>query len=160
MPSDVVEKLAREMVGSERDAFAQCRRLIQWMHQGFEWTVTDYQGRTTDEILLRRAGNCAEQARVLDSLVRSLEIETRRIGEINIQSPRIERGQFAEKRVAEMGPSASVFGYMHNDHRWLEVKDTLIGERIPADATLGICGAEDRSEHYLVKLFYRYAKIW
>lgn len=38
----------------------------------------------------------------------------------------------------KQGPTASVFGYQHNDHRWLEV--FCSGTWIPADATLGVCG--------------------
>lgn len=41
-----IEQLAREIAGDERDPHVQVRRLIQWMHQAFEWTATDYQQRT------------------------------------------------------------------------------------------------------------------
>lgn len=138
-----IERLAREIAGDERDRHIQVRRLIQWMHQVFEWTATDYQQRTVGEILQRRAGNCAEQSRVLAHLVHSLGIEHRRIAEVNIQPPSQERGEFAANMVAAKGPSASVFGYIHNDHRWIEIRDASSEDWIPVDATLGICGIEE-----------------
>ena len=57
------------------------------MFAEFEWSATDYQHRTVEEILVRRAGNCAEQALVLNRLLRALDIDTREIAEINIQPP-------------------------------------------------------------------------
>ncbi len=139
----VIEELARAAIGDDRDTLSQCRKLTAWMCGEFEWSVTDYQRRTVDEVLERRSGNCAEQARLLESLLTAVGVETRTVAEINIQAPWIERGQFAEKMVAEGGPSCSVFGYMHNDHRWLEVKDAASGSWFPADATLGICGVHE-----------------
>ncbi len=135
-----IERLARQVAGSQSDALSQCRKLVGWMQAELEWSVTDYQTRTVDNILARRAGNCAEQSRVLTALLTVIGIPSRPIAEINLQLPWVERGQFAEKMVAERGPSASVFGTMHNDHRWLEVRDLATGIWHPADASLGICG--------------------
>lgn len=135
-----IVELARDVIGEAQDTLSRCRKLINWMYEEFEWSVTDYQHRTLDEILARRAGNCAEQTRLLEGLLTAVHIETRVMAEINIQPPWPERGEFAAQMVAERGPSASVFGHMHNDHRWLEVHEGPSGSWLPADATLGVCG--------------------
>lgn len=138
-----IEELARHVVGDDRNTVSQCRKLIAWIYAEFEWSSTDYQRRTVEEILNRRAGNCAEQARLLKSLLQALGVETRDIAEINIQPPWPERGRRAKRMAEERGPAASVFGYQHNDHRWLEVYDGSSGLWFPADATLGICGHQE-----------------
>ncbi len=135
-----INDLARQVVADDPATASQCRTLINWMFAEFEWSATDYQHRTVEEILVRRAGNCAEQAMVLNRLLRALDIDTREIAEINIQPPRAERGRRAEQMAAERGPAASVFGHQHNDHRWLEVYDPSSATWFPADATLGLCG--------------------
>ena len=139
----MVEDLARAVVGEDRNPLSQCRRLIAWMYREFEWSASDYQHRTLDDIVARRAGNCAEQTRLLASLLSALRMETRTMAEINIQPPRAERGQSAAQMAARQGPTASVFGYRHNDHRWLEVRDAGSGLWFPADATLGVCGEQE-----------------
>jgi hypothetical protein len=136
-------ELANEITRNESNNISKCKTLVHWVHETFVWNATDYQSRSVTEILERRSGNCAEQARVLESLINSLGIISRRIAEINIQPPSIQRQQSAEAMVVQIGPSASVFGYMHNDHRWLEIQDGHSDEWIPADATLGICGVEN-----------------
>ena len=140
-----VFELANEITRNEPNYVSKCKALVHWIHEKFEWSATDYQNRSVTEILERRSGNCAEQARVLETLLNSLGITSRRIAEINIQPPSIQRQQSAERMVAKLGPSASVFGYMHNDHRWLEIQDDH-SEWFPADATLGICGMENWME--------------
>ncbi len=138
-----INDLARQVVADDRATASQCRTLINWMFAEFEWSATDYQHRTVEEILARRAGNCAEQALVLNRLLRALDIDTREIAEINIQPPWPERGRRAEQVAAERGPAASVFGYQHNDHRWLEAYDPSSATWLPADATLGLCGEHE-----------------
>lgn len=135
-----LEDVARDVMGRTEDPRSQCRQLIDWMYAEFEWSATDYQHRSLDEILARRAGNCAEQTRLLQGLLTAVHRDTRMMAEINIQAPQPERGARAVRMVADSGPSASVFGYRHNDHRWLEVRDESSESWFPADATLGVCG--------------------
>ena len=137
---EFLESLARDVAGRTDDARSQCRQLVEWMHTEFEWSATDYQHRSLSEILARRAGNCAEQTRLLQGLLTAVHMDTRTVAEINIQAPQPERGASAARMVAERGPSASVFGYRHNDHRWLEVRGGSSESWFPADATLGVCG--------------------
>lgn len=44
--------------------------------------------------------------------------------------------------ISAQGLGASVFGLMHNDHRWLEVFDDIEKVWVPADPSLGIFGVE------------------
>jgi hypothetical protein len=104
------------------------------------WVATDHRQRTVEEILARGAGNCADHARVLQSLLEERGIRTRWVQEINIQPPSRSRQSSAERMVAEQGPRASVFGRRHNDHRWLEVWDDDAKAWFPADSSIGISG--------------------
>lgn len=117
-------------------------RIVAWLNGEFQWTATDYQDRTVEAILERRAGNCAEQARVLNALLSALDIPTRWIAEINLQPKDPQRQASAEEMVGKTGVSASVFGLMHNDHRWLEVHDEQKGAWVPADPTLNLFGVD------------------
>lgn len=135
-----IADIARQVAGTEGSSRQRTERLVQWLNNQLEWVATDYQDRSVAEILERRAGNCADQAKVLRALLDGAAIRNRWIAEINIH-PRDERREaFARSLVERMGPKASVFGLMHNDHQWLEFYDDEPGEWAPADATLGLVG--------------------
>lgn len=139
--ANAIENLSNQIAGPDGSVSERAQRLTDWLHVAFEWVATDYEQRTVEEILERRAGNCAEQAKVLDALLRAAGIETRWIAEINIHPPSDQRQSDSEALVTEHGLGATVFGYQHNDHRWLELHDR--DEWIPADATLGIVDYSD-----------------
>ncbi|WP_341848584.1 transglutaminase family protein [Geothrix mesophila] len=123
-------------------AEARVRALVDHLHQRMPWVATDYRTRTVDEILARGSGNCADHARVLQSLLKAGGFESRWVQEINLQAPSERRQASARAKVAEGGKGFSVFGYRHNDHRWLEVRDPATGTWFPADSALGVVGGE------------------
>lgn len=47
----VLEKLAHEVIGEERDTLSRCGKLVNWIYEEFEWSSTDYQYRTVSDIL-------------------------------------------------------------------------------------------------------------
>jgi hypothetical protein len=106
------------------------------------WVATDYRSRTVDEVLARGMGNCADHARVLMDLLKAGGFEVRWVQEVNLQAPSERRRASARAKVAEGGARYSVFGYQHNDHRWLEVRDPARGAWFPADSSLGVTGRE------------------
>jgi hypothetical protein len=134
--------LARTAAGDSKTTLDRVRSVILWTNRSFQWTYTDYQRRTVDEIIARKGGNCNEQAMVVVALLSELGVRTRRVREINIQPESARRQANAEKRIAETGPAASVFGLRHNDHVWIEFWDSEKGEWIPADPTLGLVGVD------------------
>ncbi len=117
--------------------------LVEWLHARMPWVPTDYRERTAEEILERGAGNCAEHARVLQSLLEERGFRTRWVREINFQAPSASRQASAERLVASRGRGASVFGLQHNDHRWLEVWEPAGETWFPVDSALGIWGLSD-----------------
>ncbi|WP_243317262.1 TPR end-of-group domain-containing protein [Geothrix paludis] len=123
-------------------AEARVRALVDHLHQRMPWVATDYRNRTVDEILARGMGNCADHARVLQNLLKAGGFESRWVQEINLQAPSERRQASARAKVAESGKGFSVFGYRHNDHRWLEVRDPVTGTWFPADSALGVVGSE------------------
>jgi hypothetical protein len=135
-----ITALAGRIAGADGSVEQRAQRLTDWLHSSLEWVATDYEQRTVDEIIARRAGNCAEQARVLDALLTAAGIETRWIAEINVHPDSDQRQLDSEALIPAYGKRATVFGYRHNDHRWLEIYDPASGEWLPADATLGVVG--------------------
>ena len=128
------------VAGGTGSSLERAERLVNWMYEDFEWTENDYASRTVEEILERRAGHCGEMAWVLEALLEKAGIGVRVVKEVNIH-PRSKRRQAsAEKLVSKHGETYSVFGYMHNDHRWLEVYDDVSDSWLPADPTLGVFG--------------------
>jgi hypothetical protein len=123
-------------------AEARVRALVDHLHRRMPWVATDYRTRTVDEILARGRGNCADHARVLLDLLKAGGFEARWVREINLQAPSERRQASARAKVAEGGKGFSVFGYQHNDHRWLEVRDPASGTWFPADSSLGVVGGE------------------
>nr|WP_275976249.1 transglutaminase domain-containing protein [Geothrix oryzisoli] len=121
-------------------AEARVRALVDHLHQRMPWVATDYRTRSVDEILARGSGNCADHAKVLLDLLKAGGFEARWVREINLQAPSERRQASARAKVAEGGKGFSVFGYQHNDHRWLEVRDPASGAWFPADSSLGVVG--------------------
>ena len=136
------EMLALKIAGKSGSTLERARKLVFWQHENFEFVYTDYKQRTVEELIQRRARNCAEQARVLQAFLKAADVPARWVAEINIQPKNEQRRTDAESMIAEQGVRASVFGYMHNDHRWLEVYDDDTGTWIPADPSLGIFGTD------------------
>lgn len=114
--------------------------VVDWYARHFDWTYTDYQKRTVQDILERRGGNCNELAMITKASLETLGIQMRRVREINLHRASDRRQGDAEKRVAQTGNKASVFGRQHNDHVWLEVYNQETGQWAPADPSLGVVG--------------------
>ncbi|PFR60281.1 hypothetical protein COK29_29605, partial [Bacillus cereus] len=53
-----------ERIQGIKDESEKVNTIFAWLNEEFEWVQTDYVERTVEEILARRAGNCAEQAKV------------------------------------------------------------------------------------------------
>jgi hypothetical protein len=137
-----MQKLAKDIEANAATTFDKVSNIISWTNKNFEWTYTDYQKRTVKDIICRQGGNCAEQAMVVRALLKELNVQTRRITEINIQPEKELRLKDSEKLFAEHGNRASVFGYRHNDHVWTEFFDEERQEWTPADPTLGLIGLD------------------
>lgn len=135
-----IERAAREAVGNAATAADKVRSVISWTHRNLEWTSTDYQERTPEQILARGGGNCYEQAKLVRALLDPAGVRTRLTREINVQPASAQRQRDAEAQVAQVGPRGSVFGERHNDHVWTEYHDSESGEWLPADPTLDIIG--------------------
>ncbi|HKE43490.1 MAG TPA: transglutaminase family protein [Steroidobacteraceae bacterium] len=136
-----IDALALRVAGSG-GAIERAQRLVEWTNATLDWTETDYQQRTPEQIIQRGGGNCAELSSVLERLLRPARIEYRWVAEINVQPDSPERQARAAERVTERGFGYSVFGEHHNDHRWLEIHDERTGEWVPADPSLGIIGTD------------------
>lgn len=134
--------LAKEVVGTTSGSVEKTRRLVEWLHQNLQWSYTDYQQRTVEQILTRRAGNCAELARVLQAMLDQAGVKSRWVAEINIHPVTPRRQATAARKVEELGNRASVFGLRHNDHRWLEVFDEASQSWVPADPSIGRVGVD------------------
>jgi transglutaminase-like putative cysteine protease len=135
-----LKALATSITASAHTNTERVTAVIGWAHSHLDWLNTDYQKRTVQEILDRKGGNCAEDARVVIALLDELGIKNRRVQEINIQPDSPTREKNAEELIAKDGPSASVFGLRHNDHVWVEYWDEQHHEWAPADPTLSLVG--------------------
>jgi len=135
-----------DSVAGHGSALHRTRLLVYWINDRYDWSYTDYERRTPEEVIARRAGNCAELASVLHLFLDSLEIRTRWAREINVQpSPSPRRQETAAGLVEERGNAYSVFGLQHNDHVWLEVWDDSTAAWFPADPAYGVAGLADWS---------------
>ena len=138
-----LDALSRIATGGAKTPTEKVRAAIDWTHQNMSWTATDYKRRTVEQIIERKGGNCFDQTLVVSDLLTRVGVKTRHIREINIQ-PRSEgRRASAADRVAKDGFSASVFGYQHNDHVWIEYWDSVRGEWQPADPTTNVVGIKE-----------------
>jgi len=138
-----IDALAKNIAGKTGRTEEKTRRLVTWINTNFKWSYTDYQKRTPEEIIRRRAGNCAELANVLATLLTKNDIQFRWIHEVNIQPKSERRQEGAAKLVLEKGNKYSVFGFQHNDHVWLEVYDEKSKSWIPADPAVGVVGVKE-----------------
>lgn len=140
--SDAIDALAIQVAGPGSVA-DRTGRLVEWINRDFAWTATDYQQRTAEQIIDRRAGNCADLAKVLARLLDAVRIRYRFVREINVQPASDTRQANAESRMRTGGVRYSVFGFRHNDHAWLEVYDSEADAWMPADPAVGVVGAGD-----------------
>ncbi len=141
-PGEHIDTLARRIARDSGDSTERAQRLVTWINTEFNWTATDYQQRTVEQIIDRLGGNCAELSRVLERLLKPTGIRYRWVAEINLQPESPRRQQTAAEKVAQVGPRMSVFGLRHNDHRWLEIFDDQTKQWVPADPSIGIVGVE------------------
>ena len=121
-----------------KDESEKVNTIFVWLNEEFEWVQTDYVERTVEEILARRAGNCAEQAKVVEKYLTHIGIETRWILEINSHSENMERQNFSLNLIEKHGDFYSIFGWNHNDHRWLEYYNNNLKQWIPIDTAFGV----------------------
>ena len=138
-----LETIAKIIVGDTSLVFKKIEKLMEWLHEQINWVATDYKDRTIEEIVKRRAGNCAEHARVFLALLDVLNIKSRWVLEIMTSPESKERQADAEELMDKWGNKASMFGLIHNDHRWIEVYDEQKDIWFPADSTFGIVGMEE-----------------
>ncbi len=140
--SAAVDALALQ-IAADGSAVDRTARLVAWINQDFEWTATDYQQRTAEQVIERRAGNCADLAKVLARLLDAVHIRYRFVREINVQPASDSRQANAERKIATSGARFSVFGRRHNDHTWLEIFEPDSASWIPADPAVGVVGVGD-----------------
>lgn len=122
-------------------------KIFTWLNEDFEWVQTDYVERTVEEIMIRKAGNCAEQAKVVERVLTHLGIETRWILEMNSHPESMERQNYSIELIEKYGYFYSIFGWNHNDHRWLEYYNKHLKQWIPIDTAFGVLGIN----HWLEK---------
>lgn len=135
--------IAAKLFDSSQSESAKVRAAMNWTHANMDWTGTDYQKRTVQEILQRGGGNCFDQANVIAALLETQGIRHRRMREINIQPASDQRQNDAEAQILRSGNRASVFGRQHNDHVWIEFYDASENVWIPADPTLNVMGVDE-----------------
>jgi len=131
---------AKSITEAEDSDFEKTKSVVNWYARNFDWTYTDYQKRTVQDILERRGGNCYELAMATQATLEALGVKMRRMREVNLHKKNTQRQQDAEEMVAKNGRRASVFGLQHNDHVWLEVYDAESDTWQPADPSLGVVG--------------------
>jgi len=137
-----LKTFAEQAVGNASTNFLKAKTLLNWLSTSFAWTATDYQNRTVKEIIARKGGNCYELAKVYMALINELGLRYRAIAEIQLYAPSEKREQTSENKIKESGNKMSVFGYQHNDHRWVEVYDDTNAQWIPVDPTMNLIGME------------------
>ncbi len=137
-----IDALANGVAGGGTAA-EKTARLVRWINHQFAWTATDYVQRTPEQIVERRAGNCADLAKVLARLLDAVHVRYRVVREINVQPESDGRETNAERKIATGGARFSVFGRRHNDHTWLEVLEDGVGAWIPVDPAVGVVGIEE-----------------
>jgi len=137
-------KALADSVAPTGTTLERTRTLVHWVNDNFTWSYTDYVKRTPQEIVARRAGNCAELASVLRAFLDASGTRSRWVREINVQpQPTPRRQNDAAAMVTQRGLSYSVFGLQHNDHMWLEVWDDATKSWFPADPAYGVVGLNE-----------------
>lgn len=122
--------------------YEKAEQIVRWLANNFDWTATDYKKRTVEEIIVRQGGNCNELAMVTMALLKELNLQLRKVREINIHKESARRRVDAQQKILEKGNRMSVFGKRHNDHVWIEIYDAKSGAWIPADPSLGVIGEQ------------------
>lgn len=139
----VLERLVEEVIGDAQTDQQKTERILNWVHTQLNWVATDYTKKTVEEIIKNRAGNCAEMARVTYTLLTAVDIDCRWMAEVNLHPDSQLRQQTAAELVKSHGPTYSVFGLRHNDHRWIEVYNSTNDQWIPVDPTLNVIGLQE-----------------
>lgn len=124
-------------------------KIFQWIYDEFEWIETEYVDRTVEEVIKRKAGNCAEHTKVVNEILHHIGIKTRWIFEINSHPESIERQKFSSKLIKKHGEYYSVFGFNQNDHRWLEYFNTIHESWLPVGTSFGVLGIDNWIEKRL-----------
>src|SRR5215813_3110336 len=138
-----LKAFAQQVSKDASSELGRAQAIVRWLAQNFEWKATDYQKRTVPEIIERQGGNCNELAMVALAAMKELNIQLRRVHEVNIYTNTPERGERARQMVKDKGNSYSVFGRHHNDHVWLELYDSAANDWFPADPSSGLVGVEE-----------------
>jgi hypothetical protein len=138
-----LDRLTKELTSKAKTTTDKVRAIVNWTNESFTWSATDYQDRGVAEIVSRKKGNCNEQALVVLDLLTRAGVKTRRVREINVQPASESRQRGAEDLIAKLGVRASVFGLRHNDHVWIEYRDDVTGQWMPADPTLNLVGLKE-----------------
>ena len=138
-----LKSFAQQVSKDAKSELGKAQAIVRWLAQNFEWKSTDYQQRTVQEIIERKGGNCNELAMVALNAMKELNIQLRRVHEVNIYTNTPDRGVRAREMVKQKGNSYSVFGRRHNDHVWLELYDSVAKEWFPADPSSGLVGVEE-----------------
>ncbi|MEP7323339.1 MAG: transglutaminase-like domain-containing protein [Saprospiraceae bacterium] len=137
-----LKSFANTLAGNETNNYKKAENVLHWLSNHFDWLYTDYEKRTVKEIMVRGGGNCFELSVVFIALIKELGITYRPIAEINLHIETPRRQVDAARMVKEKGNRMSVFGFNHNDHRWIEVYNDDTKEWVPADPTMGLIGLE------------------
>jgi len=138
-----LKAFAQQVSKDATSELGRAQAVVRWLAEHFEWKATDYQKRTVPEIIERRGGNCNELAMVALAAMKELNIQLRRVHEVNIYTNTPERGERAHQMVKDKGNTFSVFGRHHNDHVWLELYDSTANEWFPADPSSGLVGVDE-----------------
>jgi Transglutaminase-like superfamily len=151
--SDVFQKIdtvnlnladfAKKVTGNETDDFERAKKILYWLSSNLEWKYTDYVSRTVNQIIDRGGGNCFELAKVYMAVIKAAGIQYRSTAEIMIYPASARRFGNATEKIREWGFRGSVFGYQHNDHRWVEIYNKKTNEWEPADPTMAVIGTND-----------------
>ena len=112
-----LKAFAQQVSKNEKTELGQAQAIVHWLAMNFQWTYTDYQKRTVQEIIDRKGGNCSELAMVAQSAMKELNIKMRRVHEVNLHVNKPQRGVDAKQMVKEKGLSYSVFGRHHNNRK-------------------------------------------
>lgn len=139
MVSSALAEVVNAVLGHAADALTKTQALTAWVHRNIKWSRTNYRRRLVEEVIRDGAGNCWDQSRVLSALFDAAGVRWRGVAEINVEPLDVLRGAFSVWMVRKSGNRASVFGWRHNDHRWLEaaLED---GTWMPVDPSLGVSG--------------------
>ena len=138
-----MKTFADSIAGQEASNYRRAEKLLQWLSGNFDWLATDYKTRTVKEILARGGGNCYELSVVYMALIKEMGIRYRPVAEVNLHVETPRRQEDAAKLVLEKGNRVTIFGFNHNDHRWIEIYNEKTNDWIPADPSLGVIGLEN-----------------